>query len=81
MSTQPTMTGPEAYAKAVEYARRAARLADDDTERNRDRAQTAAAVSRAFAAIAQAEATARGTARDGYYPGGGWGEITHPTRF
>ncbi|MFB6593943.1 hypothetical protein [Streptomyces diastaticus] len=81
MSTQPTMTGPEAYAKAVEYALKAARHADANTQHSNASAAASAAVSQAFAAIAQAEATARGTARDGYHPGGGWSDITHPDRF
>lgn len=71
-----TMTGPEAYAKAVEYATKAAEFVDNNP--NSAAAHQMAAVSRAFAAIAQAEATARASAKPGYLPGGGWDRHTHP---
>lgn len=71
-----TMTGPEAYAKAVEYATKAAEYADKNP--NSAAAHQLAAVSRAFAAIAQAEATARISAQKGFLPGGGWDRHTHP---
>jgi len=79
MSTQTeltTMTGAEAYAKAVEYVMKAAEFAEKNP--NSAAAHQLAAVSRAFAAIAQAEATARGSATPGYLPDGGWDRHTHP---
>ena len=75
----PTMTGPEAYAKAVEYATKAAEYADKNP--NSAAAHQLAAVSRAFAAIAQAEATARTSAKHGYLPGGGWTRHTDPDHY
>lgn len=57
MTTQntKTMTGTEAYTKAVEYAQEAARIITDDIyHRSHDRATAFAAVSQAYAAIAQA---------------------------
>ncbi|MFB6814506.1 hypothetical protein ACFCV8_08165 [Streptomyces sp. NPDC056347] len=52
-----TMTGPEAYAKAVEYALEADRLISDGIyQRRHDRAAAFAATSQAFAAIATAAA-------------------------
>lgn len=61
MTTQTettTMTGPEAYAEAVEYANQAAHWADQGLdERNARKARAFAAISQAFAAIAQAAAT------------------------
>lgn len=74
----PTMTGPEAYAKAVEYATKAAEYVDKNP--NSAAAHQLAAVSRAFAAIAQAEAAARASAQPGYLPGGGWSRHTDPDR-
>lgn len=68
------MTGPEAYRKAVEYANKAAEY----TDINPGTAANYATVATAFAAIAQAEATARGTANPGCLPGGGWHHITDP---
>jgi hypothetical protein len=71
-----TMTGAEAYAKAVEYANKAAEHADKNP--NSAAAHQLAAVSRAFSGIAQAEATARASAKPGYLPGGGWARHTDP---
>ncbi|MFF4403634.1 hypothetical protein [Streptomyces sp. NPDC001404] len=73
------MTGPEAYAKAVEYANKAAEYADART--GASTAQSLASVAQAYAAIAAAEATARCSARPGYLPGGGWSQITDPDRW
>lgn len=85
MTTQSettTMTGPEAYAKAVEYAQQAVDKVDHYglTAQIGHDVQALAAISQAFAAIAQAEATARGSARPGFYPEGGWADITAPNR-
>lgn len=71
-----TMTGAEAYSKAVHYANKAAEYAEKNP--NSAAAHQLAAVSRAFSAIAQAEATARGSAKPGYLPGGGWARHTDP---
>jgi len=71
-----TMTGADAYAKAVEYANKAAEYVDKNP--NSAAAHQLAAVSRAFAAIAQAEATARTSAKPGFMPDGGWDLHTHP---
>ncbi|MFD9603296.1 hypothetical protein [Streptomyces sp. NPDC059970] len=64
MTTQTetaTMTGPEAYAKAVEYAERAdAMTANIMNPPTAAAIQALAALSTAYASIAQAEATARG---------------------
>ncbi len=68
------MTGPEAYEKAVEHANLAART----SQTPHDAAIRHAAIAQAYAAIAQAEATARASAKSGHYPGGGWVKITHP---
>lgn len=58
MATQTetrAVTGPEAYAKAVEYAQEAARIISDDIyQRRHDRAAAYAAISQAYAAIATA---------------------------
>ncbi|MFF0747339.1 hypothetical protein ACFYVL_43870 [Streptomyces sp. NPDC004111] len=82
MTTQPTqtdlitMTGPVAYAKAVEHAQRAAEYADEGKPAT---AQAFAEVAQAFAAIAAAEAAARSSApAQGFYPEGGWRQHTHP---
>lgn len=73
-----TITGADAYAKAVELAQRAEDLAADYSELNRDRAKALAVVSQAYAQIAQAERIANGTAPAGCYPDGGWKRHTHP---
>ncbi|MFE4778034.1 hypothetical protein [Streptomyces sp. NPDC056713] len=70
-----TMSGPVAYAKAVEHAQHAAKAADHGSH---ERARTMAAVAEAFAAIATAEATARVSADFGHHPDGGWKVHTHP---
>ncbi|MFF1360665.1 hypothetical protein [Streptomyces sp. NPDC058297] len=70
-----TMTGPVAYAKAVEHAQAAARAVDHGYHES---AKTHASVAQAFAAIATAEATARVSADFGHHPDGGWGVHTHP---
>jgi hypothetical protein len=75
-----TMTGADAYSKAVEYALKAAALADKGANVSGPTIQNLAAVATAFAAIAQAEATARGSGQPGYFPGGGWLVHTHPDR-
>jgi hypothetical protein len=58
MTTQietTTMTGPEAYAKAVEHAQEADRIISSDIyHASHDRAAAHAAISQAFAAIATA---------------------------
>lgn len=74
-----TMTGAEAYAKAVEYALRAAEYAEKNP--NSAAAHQLAAVSRAFSGIAKAEVAARAGARRGCYPEGGWKQHTHPDDF
>jgi len=77
MTTQAeltTITGPEAYAKAVEHAQHA----EEHVGVNSPIAQQHAAVSQAYAAIARAEAAARGIAKPGYLPEGGWDQHTHP---
>ncbi|MCX4971025.1 hypothetical protein OHA98_41155 [Streptomyces sp. NBC_00654] len=76
MTDLPTMTGPEAYSRAVEHALRAAAYAEGGSPAS---ARTHAAVAQAFAAIATAEATARSGARG--WPAGGWADHTHPDRF
>ncbi|MGW2384426.1 hypothetical protein [Streptomyces sp. NPDC001658] len=73
-----TITGAEAYAKAVELAKQAEDLAADFSNLNRDKAKALAAVSQAYAQIAQAERIANATAPAGCYPDGGWRQHTHP---
>ncbi|MFI8351296.1 hypothetical protein [Streptomyces sp. NPDC085596] len=70
-----TITGADAYAKAVEYIEVAARIADANPT-----VQNLTAVATTYALIAQAEATARASAHPGFFPGGGWDQHTHPNR-
>ncbi|MER6916733.1 hypothetical protein ABT354_34205 [Streptomyces sp. NPDC000594] len=75
-SDLPTMTGPEAYSRAVEHANRAAAYAEGGSSAS---AQTHAAVAQAYAAIAKAEAAARaGAPGRAVIPAGGWAAHTHP---
>ncbi|AXU16811.1 hypothetical protein [Streptomyces clavuligerus] len=76
-ATPSTMTGPQAYALAVEHAHRAARYADGGSPAA---ARTHAAIATAYAQIATAEATARASAEPGRYPGDGWDTHTDPDR-
>jgi hypothetical protein len=69
-----TITGAEAYAKAVEHAQQAEEYIGIDSRR----AEQEAAVAQAFAAIAQAEVAARASAPQGCYPAGGWKRHTYP---
>ncbi|MEV6726999.1 hypothetical protein AB0M94_39525 [Streptomyces xanthochromogenes] len=71
-----TMSGAEAYAAAVEFARDAAGAVGRGENGT---AQALASVAQAFAAVAAAEATARTSARGtNHYPAGGWRVHTHP---
>ncbi|MGW4222989.1 hypothetical protein ACWEG1_05980 [Streptomyces bauhiniae] len=73
--TETTLTGADAYTKAVEYAQVAARIADANPT-----VQNLTAVASTYALIAQAEATARAGAHPGFLPAGGWDRHTHPNR-
>lgn len=77
MTTQTqltTITGAEAYAKAVEHAEEGEQYIGIDSRR----AEQHFAAATAYAQIAQAERIANGTAPAGCYPDGGWKRHTHP---
>lgn len=69
-----TITGAEAYAKAVEHAEQGEQHIGIDSRI----AEQHFAAATAYAAIAKAEATARASAKPGYLPGGDWDLHTHP---
>ncbi|MGW2520468.1 hypothetical protein ACWC09_26335 [Streptomyces sp. NPDC001617] len=70
-----TITGAEAYAKAVEHAEEGEQYIGTDSRR----AEQHFAAATAYAAIAQAERAASNGAKPGCYPDGGWRQHTHPT--
>ncbi|MCX4885889.1 hypothetical protein [Streptomyces sp. NBC_00847] len=73
-TTITTITGAEAYARAVEHAEQAEQHIGIDSRI----AEQHAAVATAYAAIAQAERAASNGAPAGCYPNGGWKRHTHP---
>lgn len=70
-----TITGAEAYAKAVEHAEEGEQYIGTDSRR----AEQHFAAATAYAAIAKTEVAARASARPGNYPEAGWRRHTHPT--
>jgi hypothetical protein len=69
-----TITGAEAYAKAVEHAEEGEQYVGTDSRR----AEQHFAAATAYAAIARAEVAARASAPTGCYPVGGWKQHTDP---
>lgn len=73
-TTITTISGAEAYARAVEHAEQAEQHIGIDSRI----AEQHAAVATAYATIARAERSASNGARPGCYPDGGWKRHTHP---
>ncbi|WP_069766036.1 hypothetical protein [Streptomyces sp. LUP47B] len=69
-----TITGAEAYAKAVEHAEQGEKHIGIDSRI----AEQHFAAATAYATIARAERSASNGARPGCYPDGGWKQHTHP---